>query len=85
MARLTGVKPLWPWLLVCLLATSCGGVGEDALDDGPPPDVLLISLDTLRADRLGCYGYERETSPQLDAIAATRSCDIYRDSPSRES
>jgi arylsulfatase A-like enzyme len=37
-----------------------------------PPgwDVILISLDTLRADRLGCYGYHRPTSPALDALAA---------------
>ena len=33
------------------------------------PDVILISLDTLRADRLGCYGYDRPTSPHLDAFA----------------
>jgi uncharacterized sulfatase len=30
---------------------------------------LLIVLDTLRADRLSCYGYSRETSPHLDAFA----------------
>lgn len=33
------------------------------------PNVLLIVLDTLRADRLGCYGYERATSPYIDAFA----------------
>ena len=33
------------------------------------PDVLLIILDTLRADRLSCYGYPRETTPQIDAFA----------------
>jgi arylsulfatase A-like enzyme len=32
--------------------------------------VLLISLDTLRADRLTSYGYERETSPFLDELAS---------------
>ncbi len=32
-------------------------------------NVLLLSLDTLRADRLGCYGYYRNTSPHLDSIA----------------
>lgn len=37
---------------------------------GGPPDVLLISIDTLRADRLGCYGNERPTSPTIDALAA---------------
>jgi arylsulfatase A-like enzyme len=36
----------------------------------PGPSVILISLDTLRADRLGCYGYARPTSPNLDAFAA---------------
>ncbi|MDG1984382.1 MAG: sulfatase [Planctomycetota bacterium] len=35
----------------------------------PRPNVLLVVLDTLRADRLGCYGYERATSPRIDAIA----------------
>jgi len=34
-----------------------------------PPNVILISLDTLRADHLGSYGYALETSPNLDAFA----------------
>jgi arylsulfatase A-like enzyme len=32
-------------------------------------NVLLISLDTLRADHCGCYGYDRDTSPNLDQFA----------------
>jgi arylsulfatase A-like enzyme len=32
-------------------------------------NVVLITVDTLRADRLGCYGYARPTSPALDALA----------------
>ena len=35
-----------------------------------PPNIVLISVDTLRADRLHCYGYERETSPSIDRLAA---------------
>ncbi|MCB9899499.1 MAG: sulfatase [Planctomycetes bacterium] len=35
-----------------------------------PPNVLFVSLDTLRADHLGAYGYRRDTSPHLDALAA---------------
>ena len=35
----------------------------------PPRHVILISLDTLRADHLGAWGYDRETSPRLDALA----------------
>ncbi|MEA3364690.1 MAG: sulfatase-like hydrolase/transferase, partial [Candidatus Hydrogenedentes bacterium] len=34
------------------------------------PDVFFISVDTLRADHLGMYGYDRPTSPHLDALAA---------------
>lgn len=32
-------------------------------------NVLLVAIDTLRADHLGCYGYRRQTSPNLDAFA----------------
>ncbi len=35
----------------------------------PPRNVILISLDTLRADHLGAWGYDRATSPRLDALA----------------
>ena len=54
-------------LLGALPACEGGGSGPAAAER---PHVLLISLDTLRADRLGCYGYERPTSPSIDALAA---------------
>jgi hypothetical protein len=39
-----------------------------------PPSVLLISLDTVRADHLGCYGYSRiETPNNSTALLATVS------------
>ena len=47
-----------------LLALTCCGDVEKI-----PPDVVLIVVDTLRADRLGLYGYERPTSPCIDALA----------------
>ncbi|MCK4305772.1 MAG: sulfatase [Candidatus Eisenbacteria sp.] len=34
-------------------------------------NLLLLTVDTLRADHLGCYGYPRETSPAIDALAQT--------------
>ena len=34
------------------------------------PNVLLVSIDSLRADHLGCYGYARATSPAIDRLAA---------------
>jgi len=41
--------------------------------DTPPredkPNIIMVSLDTLRADHLGTYGYERDTSPFLDKLA----------------
>jgi len=35
----------------------------------PPVNIVLIVIDTLRADHLGCYGYFRDTSPSIDAFA----------------
>ena len=32
-------------------------------------NVILVSIDTLRADHLSCYGYSRKTSPNIDAVA----------------
>lgn len=32
-------------------------------------NIILISLDTLRPDHLGCYGYSRDTSPNIDSLA----------------
>jgi arylsulfatase A-like enzyme len=37
---------------------------------GRPPNILLIGVDSLRADHLGCYGYPRATSPHIDRLAA---------------
>src|SRR5262245_1256163 len=36
----------------------------------PRPNVLLVTLDTTRADRLGCYGNKRIATPNLDRLAA---------------
>ncbi len=34
------------------------------------PSIVVITVDALRADRLGCYGYERSTSPNIDRLVA---------------
>jgi arylsulfatase A-like enzyme len=39
------------------------------LPSGGPPNVLLIVMDTVRADRLSLYGYRRPTSPALERLA----------------
>jgi arylsulfatase A-like enzyme len=56
--------PHW-WLFASLAVCSL------ACGSQPPPNVVLIIIDTLRADRLGSYGYPQPTSPELDALAAT--------------
>lgn len=33
------------------------------------PSVIIFSIDTLRADHLGCYGYDRDTSPEIDSFS----------------
>ena len=48
---------------LCMAAAGCHRRTQES------PSVLLISIDTLRADHLSCYGYARETSPHLDAFA----------------
>jgi arylsulfatase A-like enzyme len=53
-----------------VLACSCGVAGAPPRAADGAPSVLLISIDTLRADHLGFYGYERPTSPELDRLAA---------------
>lgn len=49
-------------ILVILLFVSCGR-------DKVKPNILLITIDTLRRDHLGVYGYPRETSPFIDQLA----------------
>jgi len=46
-------------------------------------NVVLLVLDTVRADHLGCYGYSRRTSPHVDAFAreAVRYARAYSPSP----
>ena len=64
-----------------LLLVGCGddpaGTAEPGRAAGRPADpasgtrnLVLMVVDTLRADRLGCYGHTRATSPNLDALAA---------------
>jgi arylsulfatase A-like enzyme len=41
-----------------------------AADRNSAPNIILIVLDTVRADHLSCYGYRRPTTPSIDAIAS---------------
>src|SRR5467141_2264274 len=52
-------------LLLLLLVPAFGACGRAS----PRTSLLLITIDTLRADHLGCYGYRRPTSPHIDHLA----------------
>ncbi len=45
------------------------------------PNVLLVSIDSLRADHVGCYGYGRPTSPHLDKLASEGAVFLQAASP----
>jgi arylsulfatase A-like enzyme len=57
--------------LACLAFSACSNDADTTGADPARPNVLLIVVDTLRADHLGAYGNERPTSPNLDALAAS--------------
>lgn len=66
----------WPALLVAaLLFAACRQSTSDTADRAAKDprhidNVILISIDSLRADHLGAYGYDKPTSPALDALGA---------------
>src|SRR5919199_4619035 len=47
------------------------GPGVRLFRPSGPRNLLLVSLDTVRADRLGCYHYAGAQTPQIDRLAAT--------------
>src|SRR5215510_6950834 len=51
-------------LPILLLTIAC------TREAAPRPNLLLITIDTLRSDRLGCYGYDRPTTPHIDRLAS---------------
>ncbi len=74
--------------LLALAIAACGGSpavpAPVAATGGPGArHVLLVTIDTLRADRLGVYGYTRARTPVLDALAASgvRAARAYATAP----
>jgi arylsulfatase A-like enzyme len=55
--------------LLCFCA--CGAEDPTSAQPlSPHPDILVVVMDTVRADKLSVYGYDKPTSPQLAAVAA---------------
>jgi len=57
-------------LLVFLMIVGCGRVPIAGPDAPAPPNVIIVLVDTLRADHMSLYGYERATTPFIDKFAA---------------
>lgn len=56
-------------LALVLVALNIALAVGSARNTRQKPHVIVISIDSLRADHLGCYGYDRNTTPNLDAFA----------------
>lgn len=63
------MKSIWRLPLIVVLVAV--GLGSTLIyfRSPPPVNIFLITLDTTRADRLGCYGYTQALTPELDALA----------------
>jgi arylsulfatase A-like enzyme len=75
----TQVASLFARLLLARPAAATRAVAVPAVQAPPPlpegphrpgADVVLITVDAVRADHVGCYGYGRPTTPNIDALAA---------------
>ncbi len=59
--RLKNLMVLW----VCCFAAAGSWAAA-----GATPNVLVVTIDTLRADHVGCYGYKQGKTPNIDSLAA---------------
>src|SRR5881394_1455497 len=57
------MKPAWILAICCIFTLAAAGQQRSA------PDIYLVTIDTLRADHVHCYGYERVQTPALDSLA----------------
>jgi len=59
-------------VLLLTAAFACGRpADEPQLAQAPPRNVVIVVVDALRADHLGCYGYPHRTTPEIDRLAGT--------------
>ncbi len=90
----TSIRTVLTAVLCALLTVFVGGCTESNDPASPlppsrptargprPKNLILISIDTVRADHLGSYGYDRPTTPRLDAYAETGALFLNCTSPS---
>ena len=69
----------------CGMTAACSGLAcapQDEASVDAPRGVLVVIIDTLRADHLGAYGYARDTSPRMDLLAQDATLFDYAIAPS---
>ncbi len=66
----TSSKLIWIALLLAAVLVSFWLFGDDLGLFSTRPNLIIITLDTTRADRLGCYGHDGAETPHLDAFAS---------------
>lgn len=86
----------WRYTPAAALLLAAAGVAAVSCNRQPAPkpgsvNVVLITIDTLRADRLSCYGYTKAKTPRIDSLAADgvlferAYCDVPWTTPSMSS
>lgn len=65
-----GILPTTWILSIALGLSTIGGLSTALAQTTPPPNLVLITLDTTRADHLGAWGWPHARTPHLDALAA---------------
>src|SRR5688500_1291924 len=56
-------------LPILAAAAACRRDGAPTVEPTERPNVLLVTIDTLRADHLGCYGHQTADTPTIDGLA----------------
>lgn len=72
------------WILIFSALVASGVAAQTtARKAAPPPDVFLVTIDTLRADHVHCYGFQKIETPALDSLAAegVRFTEAFTPSP----
>jgi choline-sulfatase len=69
-ARMLNARMLVAPMLVAIVLAGSRTSAQTSAPRNSFPDVYLITIDTLRADHVGCYGYKQVETPALDALAA---------------
>ncbi|MBN1871292.1 MAG: sulfatase [Candidatus Omnitrophica bacterium] len=67
--ELNSVKTVASFMLIITCILNIGVMIDGNFNNPAKPNVVWFLIDALRADHLGCYGYERETSPFIDSFA----------------